>query len=132
MFVRSPNRDFKKAGKKIFKALSQKAETRLDQSWDSLLSINNKSGDAVMSQEELDRHRSTVQDHAELDNEDQSKRVIAQSLSYLYGRNIRPAGKDYQVCPRLQVSLSMSVTCYALDHNRGCLRRRGYRRRPQQ
>ncbi|KAG8947940.1 hypothetical protein FRC04_010137 [Tulasnella sp. 424] len=98
IYLRSPNREFKKRGKKLFQRLLENSESRSDASWDKLLNLQTPSGQAIFTQEELDRGRSRTRNddlEDDIDAEECFKRLISKSLSALYAAGVRSGKRDF-------------------------------------
>lgn len=78
----------------------ENSESRCDASWDKLLHLQTPSGQAIFSQEELDRGRSRTRNddlEDDIDTEECFKRLISKSLSAFYAAGVRPGKRDFAV-----------------------------------
>ncbi|KAG8934083.1 hypothetical protein FRC01_005244 [Tulasnella sp. 417] len=100
IYLRSPNREFKKAGKKLFQRLAEKTESRCDGSWDRLTNLQTAAGQMVFTQAEVHSRRSLTQEdnsEDEIDTEDRFKTLISRSLAALYISTVRPGKRDFEL-----------------------------------
>ncbi|KIO28714.1 hypothetical protein M407DRAFT_229840 [Tulasnella calospora MUT 4182] len=99
IYLRSPNREFKKAGKTLFQRLAENSEAHCDGSWDGLLNFQTPAGQAVFAQDEVHTRRSLSRENDSedgIDTEERFKMLISRSLAALYIATVRPGKKDFE------------------------------------